>query len=259
MSTPKPEDQLHLALSDVPKKFRDKILDSYLALKHRINLADFEAAGLSAGKFCESVLRAVQNELTGTSIAFNKSVGNCADECRKLVMLPQTAGVESLRVIVPRALVFLYTMRNKRSIGHVGGDVDPNSIDGATMVRAADWILCELVRCFHNLPLEEAQDLIDSISVRQIPDIWEVGGRKRVMRNDLNAKDKTLMLLYSCHEGGAFEDDLFRWCRYSGLAMYRTRVLRSLDEENLVDYDKDTVWVTISPLGNRRAEEIIKS
>lgn len=259
MSTVKPEAQLDAALANIPKKFRDKILQQYLEVKNRIQIEDFEPAGLSAGKFCESVLRALQHELTGSAIPFSQSIGNFADECRKLISLPATSGAEPLRIIVPRALVFLYTMRNKRSIGHVGGDIDPNSIDAATMVRTADWICCELIRCFHNLPIEEAQELVDEISLRRLPDIWEVGGRKRVLRKDLGAKDKTLMLLYSCKEGGALEEDLFQWCRYSSLAMYKKRVLVALDSDDLVDFDTSNGWVTISPLGIIRAECLVKN
>lgn len=259
MSTPKPEAQLEAALAAIPEAFRGHILQSYLALKSRISLSDFEPAGLSAGKFCESVLRALQHHLTGTAIPFGTAIGNFADETRKLVQLPATAGNESLRVIVPRALVFLYTMRNKRSIGHVGGDVDPNAIDAATIARVADWILCELTRCFHKMSLEEAQSLVDAVSSRKLPDIWEVGGRKRVLRADLSAKDRTLLLLYSCDELGALEEDLFEWCRYSNRAMFRTRVLVPLDSQSLVDFDDSTGWVTLSPTGVSIVEQRIQS
>jgi hypothetical protein len=94
--------------------------------------------------------------------------------------------------MAPRALVFIYTMRSKRDIAHVGGDVDANTIDFATMVRTADWIICELIRLYHSLSLEDAQDLVDGISVRQLPDIWEINGKKRVLRPGLTAKQQTL-------------------------------------------------------------------
>lgn len=99
-------------------------------------------------------------------------------------------------MLVPRDLVFVYTMRSKRGIGHVGGDVDANTIDIETMVRTADWIICELIHVYHSLSLEEAQDLVDSISVRQLPDICQAGGKKRVRRPELTAKQQTLFLLY---------------------------------------------------------------
>jgi hypothetical protein len=96
---------------------------------------------------------------------------------------------------MPRGLNFLYTLRNKRGIGHVGGDVDANSIDAATIVRVADWCLCELIRVVHNLPLEEAQTLLNAITERQIPGVWSVVGKKRVLIPGLDAKAQTLVLL----------------------------------------------------------------
>jgi hypothetical protein len=137
--------------------------------------------------------------------------------------------------------------------------LDPNAIDAAAMSRTADWICCEMIRCFHNMPLEDAQELVDQISVRRLPDVWEVGGRKRVLRTDLDAKDRTLLQLYSCKEGGALEEDVFKWCKYSSLAMYKARVLHPLDRCNAIDFDTSNGWVTISPVGVKRAEELLKA
>jgi hypothetical protein len=173
------------------------------------------------------------------------------------VALPKTNGNESLRIVIPRTLNFIYTLRNKRGIGHVGGDVDANRLDSQVIATASDWIICELIRVFHNLSLEEAQDLVDSVSTRQISDIFEIGGRKRVLRTDLDFKDKTLLLLHSSVDQGALVEDLFLWTKYSSLGMYKRAVLDPLDKECLVDYDSDTQFVTLSPLGIKRVEEKI--
>ena len=244
---------LDKALASIPAKFRARIIDSYIELKRRNAKSTYDeawdASGLSAGKFCESVFRFIQHDLTGQHIAFGKHIPNFADECRKLIALPATSGLESLRVIIPRALVFLYTLRGKRGIGHVGGDVEANSIDSATVVRTCDWIFCELVRIYHGLSLEEAQSLINSISVREIPEVWEVGGKKRVLRNDLNYKQKTLLLAYSEPEECVLSEDLFSWCEHTHMPAYRRDVLSALHKEKLIEYDKANELVFISPLG----------
>jgi len=103
---------------------------------------------------------------------------------------------------------------------------------------------------FHNLSLEEAQDLVDSVSTRQISDIWEIGGRKRVLREG-SFKDKTLLLLYSSIDQGALVEDLFLWTKYSNAHMFKRAVLEPLDKKCLVDYDPLTDFVTLSPLGIR--------
>src|SRR5262249_7365033 len=143
--------------------------------------SSFDSAGLSSGKFTESIFRFLQHHLTGTYIPFGQHIPNFADESRKLIQLPATSGIESLRIIIPRALVYLYTLRGKRGIGHVGGDVEANAIDAATIVRVADWIICELIRVFHQLSLEEAQAVVDTLSTRNLPIVWEVSGKKRIL------------------------------------------------------------------------------
>ena len=252
---------LDTALASIPKKFRSRIISSYLELKRRYREARYDSAwdssGLSAGKFCESVIRFLQHELTGTSVAFGKHIPNFANECRKLIGLPKTAGLESLRVIVPRALVFVYTLRGKRGIGHVGGDVEANEIDATTTVRICDWIVCELIRVYHSLSLEEAQAVVDALAERNLPDIWEVAGKKRVLRKGLTYKKQALLLLYSEPAPGVLREDLFLWTEHSHAATFRRDVLSSLHKDRLVEYDRENEVVHISPLGVQEVEENI--
>ena len=158
---------------------------------------------------------------------------------------------------MPRALVFLYTLRNKRGIGHVGGDVDANRIDAMTIARACDWIMCELIRVYHNLSLEEAQDLVDGLAQRSIPDVWHVAGKKRILRNDLDFKHKVLLLCYQESDNAVMSEDLFSWVEYSYFPMFKKKVLAPLHKERLVEYDRETESVTISPLGIKEVEENI--
>jgi len=250
-----------VALAGIEAKFRERIIAAYLELKRRYSEAqyssDWDVSGLSAGKFCEACLRFLQERLTGSSVPFGQHIPNFADECRKLVMLPAAAGPESLRVIVPRGLVFLYTLRGKRGIGHVGGDVEANQIDAATLVRLCDWVICELVRIFHSLSLEEAQALVDGLAQRTIPDVWEVAGKKRVLRTDLTYKDLTLLLLYSSSESGVLLEDLFAWVEHSNLTLYKRDVLKQLHKARLIEHDASTDVVYISPLGVQKVEREI--
>lgn len=253
--------ELDAALANIPKLFRRKIINSYLEIKKRYSEAQFDssydAAGLSAGKFTESVFRFLQQHLTGAYIPFGQNIPNFADESRKLIQLPATAGPESLRVIMPRALVFLYTLRGKRGIGHVGGDIEANGIDAATIVRVADWVICELIRSFHGLSLEEAQTIVDALSSRNLPIVWEVGGKKRILRNDLDYKQKVLLLIYSNAESAVMVEDLFQWTEYSNLPMFKKSVLMPMHRIRLIEYDKELESVYISPTGIQEVEDTI--
>lgn len=257
MNTPNYDPILDAALNSIQKRFRTKIIAAYLDLKRNCVEARHDAAGLAAGKFCEAVIRHIQNVVTGSCTPFNKMIGNFADECRKLIAFSSGATTESERVILPRALVFLYTMRNKRGIGHIGGDVDANEIDTAVMTRTADWVLCELIRIHHGMSLEEAQDLVDSISVRQLPTIWEVAGKKRVLKKGLSAGDQVLLILYSSKETAVLVEDLCDWIEYSNLSVFKTRVLKTLHKKRMIEHDKETDAVLLSPTGAQHVEDHI--
>jgi len=158
---------------------------------------------------------------------------------------------------MPRALVFVYTVRSKRGIGHVGGDVDANHIDAMTSARICDWVVCELIRIYHKLSLEEAQDLVDGLAPRDIPEIWNVAGKKRVLRRGLEFKQQVLLLCYQEPEHAVLSEDLFSWVEYSYLPMFKKSVLGPLHKKRLIEYDRDAETVTISPLGIREVEERI--
>lgn len=257
MSTPKPKSPLQDALANVPTDYRNRIIKTYLDLKARQAEGKYDSAGVSSGKLCETVLRLLQHELKRPVTPFGQQISNFSGECDSFAQVPKASANESLRIVIPRGLNYLYTLRNKRGIGHAGGDVDANAIDGATIARVADWIVCELIRIFHTMSLEEADALVSSLSSRDIPDIWEVGGKKRVLRSDLDFKQKTLLLLYSSVDSAVLAEDLYSWVKYSNFAMYKKSVLVQLDVGNFVEYDRDSDTVIISPIGIKRVEEEI--
>lgn len=246
------------ALKGIKAPIRKKLITSYLDLKRNIAEARHDSAGMSAGKLCESAIRHLQQEAFDQHTPFGTKIVNFADECRRIITSPATSNItDSEKQILPRSLVFLYTMRNKRGIGHVGGDVDPNSIDTAVIGCIADWIICELIRVHHSLSLEEAQDLIDGLAVRQLPDIWDVAGKKRVLRDGLTAREEALLLLYSSKDQVVFVEDLLSWIEYSNPASFKSNILSKLHNERLLEWDRESQTIVLSPKGAIHVENEI--
>lgn len=244
------------ALAGVPAAFRSRLNKHYVDLKRAFVRGEFDACGSRAGKFSETLIRYIQNELEGSNTRFGRQI-NLYDESRRLERLPATAGPEPFRVFIPRALCFLYTLRNKRGFAHIGGDLDSDPIDAATCVRVADWCLCELIRVVHSLSLEEAQTLVNTIASRELPDVWQVAGKKRVLRTELDYKEQTLLLLYSHPDEAVLIEDLFEWTEYSRFDTYKNRILAQLHKDRLIEWDRDTDTAHISPTGVRKVEEEI--
>src|SRR5690349_408352 len=107
-STSRSKSPLEVALAKIPVPFRSKIIKPFLDVKKRLSEGNDETLGLAAGKFCESVLRLLQHEILKSSIPFGQKIPDFSVECRKLIESPRPAGVESLRVVMPRALLFVY-------------------------------------------------------------------------------------------------------------------------------------------------------
>jgi hypothetical protein len=56
------------------------------------------------------------------------------------------------------------------------------------------------------------------------------------------------------------EGDLAAWVEYSTVSMFRTRILKPLHKDRLIEFDQGNGRARISPLGAKHVErEIIKS
>lgn len=249
MSTGKNNDDLELCLQAIPTSFRNRIVKEYVRIKTRFRKGDFDSSGLSCGKFCEEVLRFLQQHLTGNSVGFTDEIKNFHYKVGELEKVDKSIGNDSLRIIIPRSLAFLYTMRNKRNIGHSGGDVEANAIDAHMISKVSDWVICELIRIFHKTSLEEAQKIVDIIATRNLPEVWEINGKKRVLLNNVSARDKVLILLYSQDTKGVFFEDLLDWVEYANVTDFRRKVLASLHTKGLIEFDRELNMIFISPKG----------
>lgn len=250
---------LELALHNLPKDFRTRTIASYLSVREAFDEGNYDTTSLRVGKFCETVLRFLQHQLNGgVYTPFGERIKNFTDECRKLERLPKTAGSENFRLIIPKALDFAYTVRNKRGVGHAGGDIDANQIDAATVMRTADWVLCELMRFFHKMPIEDAQVLLDAISVRQLPHIWSVGNKKRVLSTALNMDQQVLVLLHSELASGVPVEDVKDWVEYPKRdSDFKRWVLNPLHKKRFIELDNENGMVILSPTGAKEVEDSI--
>jgi hypothetical protein len=245
-------------LAALPAALRDPLLETYREIVSNFAEHRWEPSELNGGKFCEVVYTILHGSITGTFAVAPSKPRNMKDACNALEQNPSTGrpGDHSLRILLPRTLPSLYDVRNNRGVGHVGGDVNPNMMDATVVYSMASWILAELVRVFHQVPIKEAQEAVDALSERKLSLIWDPGTVKRVLDNKMGASDQTLVLL---HQALAWveEKSLFSSVEYSGGAMYRKRVLDKLHKARMIEFDKAGARARISPKGSAYVEEKI--
>jgi hypothetical protein len=164
-------------LAALPQALREELLDSYQKIMSNYLERRWEPSELNGGKFCEVVYSIVDGTLKGNFPAKGGKPNNMLAACQALEKQPadpNRVGDRSLRVLIPRLLPVLYEIRNNRGVGHVGGDVDPNHMDAEAVQAMASWAMAELVRIFHGVKTDEAQETVDALVERKSPLIWEV-------------------------------------------------------------------------------------
>ena len=240
------------ALSAIPTTLRNELLGAFRSISTNYREGRWEPSELNGGKLCEVVYSILHGYVSGNFPQRSSKPSDMVAACRQL----EQAGSSfprSVRIQIPRMLLAIYEIRNNRSVGHVGGEVDPNGMDATLVFYAAKWIVAELVRLFHNVAPSEATLVVDNLMQRELPSVWRVGAQKRVLPQKLKRKDSMLLLLYG-ETGAVPEDTLAKWLEAGSIPAFRRDIIRPAHKARLVEYNQTDRTITLSPLGAQRVE-----
>ena len=126
-------------------------------------------------------------------------------------------------------------------------------MDAEAVQAIASWIMAELVRIFHGVSTEEAQQTVDALVERKTPMIWELEGVKRVLVPGMSAKNQVLTFLHHS-PGWVSTTDLLKWIEYSNASVFRNSVLKALHKARLIEFDHARERARISPRGAKEVE-----
>lgn len=249
-------------LAGIPAGLRDPLFASFREIASNYTEGRWEPSELNRGKFCEAAYTIIDGSIAGTFAVAPSKPRNMGDACRALErQTPDSArvGDHSLRILIPRMLVMLYEFRNKRGVGHIGGDVNPNFLDATAVYAMASWVFGELVRIFHKVSTDVAQKAVDAIIERKHPLVWETGGVRRVLEPEMSAKDQVLILAYGAPDWVSVAD-LCKSVEAARPSDFRTRVLKRLHDQRLIEFDTARQRVKLSPRGAKDVEtRLLKS
>ena len=243
---------LALLCAHYPTELGEGLLDSYSNAIREYRKKNWQYAGNELGQFIEITRRIIELETTGAYSPlsqklplFNESLLQSYERATK--------SSTSFRILIPRFLFSMYSIRNKRGIVHVG-EVEPNVIDLSVLIYCAKWILAEIIRLLSNFSFDETSDLINSIMDKEESLFWDSGNMIRLLDNSMDASLKVLCLLY--YKDRQLDGDLQAEIEYKNSSRFKL-ILKQLHKERKIEYAGGLC--VLSPLGLELAEEKISS
>jgi hypothetical protein len=243
------------ALAAIPAGLRDPLIAEYQAIVQNFLETRWLPSELSGGRFSEIVYTILDGHAKKFYASAPSKPGNFVEACRKLESNGHVP--RSFQILIPRMLPALYEVRNNRSVGHIGGDVDPNHMDSVAVLSMCNWIMAELVRIYHGVTVGEAQKVADALAEVRIPVIWSgEGGVKRVLRTDLKLPDQ-LLLLIATSIPDVTSKELIVWTEHKD-TKYVVKIIRSLHARRFVEFTETIDKVKILPPGANFVQELIR-
>jgi hypothetical protein len=244
---------MQTTLGAIPTGLRQELLDEFAKITRNYREGRWESAELDGGRLCEIIYTILEGYIDGAYPSKASKPSKFKDACERLATADKAKFPESIRIAIPRVLVALYDIRNRRGVGHVGGDVNPNHMDSVLVLAMAKWLVAELVRLFHRADIDTSTAVVEALVDRSLPIVWEVDGIKRVLDASLKLADQTLLLLYSSPRG-LTDRQLAEYLEQKRVANYR-RVLEPLHKGRLIEWNKGTGLVKLSPKGISDVEQ----
>lgn len=211
---------------------------------------DWEGTSQKAGKFVEAVTKALMLHC-GKTIE-NPRRFSAGKELQQL----QHAGAfpEIVRLVIPRAGIFVYDIVSNRGGRHDPHDVDANEMDATTVVPMISWMLAEMVRFCSGSDTQVAMGLIKELATKKYPYFEEIDGRPYV-NVDGAPGDIALLLMYSIYPRRLRRQDLVNQVtRHGASQSAATSAVHRL--KSIVD-DDDGEWV-LRGKGREQAEALLK-
>jgi hypothetical protein len=128
-------------------------------------------------------------------------------------------------------------------------------MDAAYIMAACKWVLAEIIRIESLLPVSDTQAIVDGISERSIPLIWQEAGIVRILADGYSVKEKILLLLLDRETRKG--EEMRAIVEYTNVTYFK-KTLRDLHEARLIEHKADDTC-RLSPKGRVAAEELVAS
>ena len=236
------------------------------SLKHfkdatdKYGIEEWDAVALKAGKFVEAITKSLMVCCEKPLPTPRKFHAGPELKALENAHINGSLASDTIRIVLPKACLFIYEVVNNRGGRHDAGDIDANSMDAKTILPLMSWVLAEMVRySSRDKDTTFAMSLIEGLTNKIYPFFEEIDGRAYVNIEGLNAGEYALLLLYRAYPKRIKRQDLVDSVKAhmkSGKkkSTANTAVHRLKD---VVDEQEGT-W-KLRGTGRQKAEELLKT
>ncbi|MFH1066527.1 MAG: hypothetical protein V1746_01295 [bacterium] len=228
-------------------KHFESVTDKYV-------IGEWDVVALKAGKFVEAVTKALMI-YCGKNPSTKARDFKASEQLRQLAQIPKENNIpDEIRIVIPKACIFIYEIVNNRGGRHDAIDIDANSMDATAIMPLISWIVAEMVRfCSSNNDTSFAMRLIEELTTRKYPFFEEIDGRSYVNIDNLSAPDYALLLLYHKYPKRINRQELINLVIKNGA----TKNAASVAVSRLKCVDDDNDKLKLRGIGRTKAEALL--
>lgn len=246
---PKPSKVPTLALRGIPSELGEKLIEEYLEIKKHHSMHHWGPGQLNGGRFAEVVLRIFQQLLGEPVTPFGTDIPNVRKTAILNAVQIHPTIDDHIRQKVVSIVRLLLDFRNNRDVAHLGG-FDANNMDTVFVMTGATWVVCEFLRVYGGIPMDQAQVLVNGLAIKEYPVLMEFEGELYITRHDLKAPQEVVVFLYT--HGKADYSTLFAMSRESNTTRFRA-MLKKLISGKFVGQAND--YYFLMPRGMKLVED----
>jgi hypothetical protein len=240
---------LNILESEFPNELANKLMEAYDNAIREYKKRNWKYFGNEMGRFVEVAIRMVELKTEGKYTNLKDKLAILNENRLKQFEQSQITNIISFRILIPRQLYSMYTIRNKRGMIHVN-EIAPNYMDSTLLVNISKWVLAEFIRNSIKMNYDEAMKIIENIIIKENELIWMEDEIFKILDKSITLEEKILCILY--YRNKINEEQLFKLSEYSNITMFRKK-LKSMHLEQKINYNKEKIM--ISPIGIRIAED----
>jgi hypothetical protein len=239
----------------LPKNYVNLIEQEYNELKNSYYLEDKTSVGIHSGRFCELIssllcLKEFNQKDDLNKIKFDPNIN-------KLENAPKNSAKEEVsRLMIPRVLRSIYTIRSKKKIAHIK-TFDPVKIDLKFINIAVDWVISQLLIIYCNVNSDEVLKYFERISLDDFRKVERFENGDIVFNApNLSFKDKLLFILADFYNKGRINQEILLKISKPKNKNYISIYLSQMKSKHLVHIDENGIVLT--KWGMEKAREIRK-